>query len=163
MTRTRVTTIEFAALAAPLVLIVLVRIVLSPAPVAASGAALVTQPTPMVLTPRTLTSDQQRARAWIESLDASSTLASPFELAPKAAAVVSVSTPQVSRRDPAAGLRLTSVLGSDRGGFATINGRVYRPGDRVNDSVTLVSIDVRAKRVVLQLEDGRRVELSCDP
>lgn len=78
---------------------------------------------------------------------------SPFEASPEP-----VSAPS----EPKAfeGVKLTSVFRSNETAIAAINGKLVREGEEVRPGVRVKTIDARARKVILILDDGREIEVT---
>lgn len=160
MTRnSRTSWLRWGAVAAPVALIgvfVAANRISGPRPAEASNA---TTPQAAGLAPVAPLKEVQSVEMWIMEHPATAT--SPFLAAP--VAVIAQEADEVE--SPVApvleGIKLSSVFSANGASIASINGKLYRPGQEVRPGVTVASIDARARKVVLQLSDGREVELTA--
>lgn len=147
--RTRWT--HIAALCGPFAAVALTRFVLQPAPSAAhAGQPPVSAPHELPKSLSALKATQAQATEEIRTLQRASAR-SPMD---HASAYATPDAPTPSHTDPFDGLSLRSVVGNAQGGLATINGRVYRPGDTIPPGLVLVSIDARSATVEVRAADG---------
>ncbi len=100
-----------------------------------------------------VTPEQKRALAWLATLKLDADMPSPLEQ-PEAEAVPETVQQPVAAPDPLDGVRLSTILETSQGVWATINGKTYRQGD-VAEGYTLRSIDVRGRRIELVGPDGQ--------
>lgn len=110
-------------------------------PAAASTSGLVSKMTP----------EQARALAWLKTLRLDPDMPSPLVQPERVAAPEPAPS---AAPDPLGLVRLSTILETSQGVWATINGKTYREGD-VAEGYTLRSIDVRGRRVELVGPDGQ--------
>jgi hypothetical protein len=162
---------EIAALAAPMVVLGLTRLVMTP--VSGDAGTGPSQGAPPILPVNAVaarvTMEQRRAAEWARSLDLTAALASPMDhpviVPPRPAPVVQkpetpaptpVAAPRVTQ-DPLTNLTLSATTkGRDSGGLALINGKVYRIGEDVLPGYRLESVDTNLNQVELRFPDGRQ-------
>jgi hypothetical protein len=153
--------LEVAAVGAPLVVFLSVRIALAPGPASAGAMPVAAAPgaaeTGGEGAPK-LSAAQDRALKWIRGLPAGP-LASPM-LHPRVNVPTEASKGEDdSPPDPLAGLKLNGVLGSGERGLATISGKIYRIGDEVRPGIKLRAVDARAGWAELERPDRTVVRL----
>lgn len=127
-----------------------------PRPAAAESIATGTSQRLMPVAPA---KEVESVEMWI--LAHSGPTASPFlatMAAPKAEEPDEVERPVAPVLE---GIKLSSVFSANEATMASINGKIYRPGQEVRPGVTIKSIDARARKVTLELSDGREVELTA--
>jgi len=164
--------VDAATVSCPLILVVAVRTLFTPAPSQASAPkASPAQPTPAVVPvagPAKLTPEQQKALDWIAGLPPMTGLVSPLDhpIAPPPVVQQAAHEPDPEPApattpavDPLAGLKLSGILGNETGGLAAINGRVYRVGDVVRPGLKLKLIDARTNTVTFSQDDGSELKL----
>lgn len=165
-TKLRVRLLQSAAVATPVVAIVIFKMVsgstpdstnaatATPAPTAATAAAPIPAATP----------EQQRAKEWAGKQSPSTPVASP--LTPPEARHTQVPGEQpaapVTPRVVGVEYSLTSVLKARDSAIAAINGKLYKIGDQVKPGATLVAVDTVKFTARIQRADGSFVDLSCD-
>ena len=165
-TKLRVRLLQSAAVATPVVAIVIFKMVsgstpdttnaasTTPAPTATTAAAAIPAPTP----------DQQRAKEWAGKQDPSASVPSP--LTPPEARHAQVPGEQaptpITPRVVGVEYSLTSVLKARDSAIAAINGKLYKIGDQVKPGATLVAVDTVKFTARIQRADGSFVDLSCD-
>jgi hypothetical protein len=120
---------------------------------------------PAPASPRALTASEYAALAWLETVDMNAPIACPIQTGQTIveAPLVEAAAPSVLGSPPEPGLpalRLTSVLATRDGEFASINGRVLRIGDTVAPGWTLTAIDAPAGLVIITRYDGAIRRLS---
>jgi hypothetical protein len=162
---------QVIAVAGPLVALLGARVLLSPG--AASAGAVHEAPLQVSIggAAAKATPEQERVIAWCAEQEGGE-FASPFvrELFPRSAPAGPVEhevweaepeapAPEAS---PAAGLRLSAVMGTADGGVAIIGGKMYKPGQQVRAGLVLTSVDARGSRVELTDSQGRVWRLSCE-
>lgn len=176
--RTRRRLLPAAALAAPLLTVLVLRALGTGYPASSIGAtppinasAAEPAPAPTHTEPPRATlatrAELDRAMAWLRERSGVLPARSPMDFEPAlapaapAAPTPAPEAPRASRPTrPAGALSLTSVIANDEGGLAAINGRVFRVLDEVEPGWHIVEID--AKRLAVRLEgpERRRVELT---
>lgn len=118
-----------------------------PAPAAAFPGPALTVPTAMA--GPALTPAQQSAAAWLGALPPSAGLVSPMDHLPL----------KGGDTDPQMGLKLSAVFGTPGGGVATINGAIYRTGDRPAPGCRITRIDPRLGTVEITFDGGATTTL----
>ena len=160
MTRgSRTSWLRWGAVAAPVVLIgvfVAANRVSGPRPAEASSA---TAPAAVGLAPVAPMKEVENVELWIMARPAPAT--SPFLAAPVAAFVEEPEEVERPIAPVLEGIKLSSVFSANGASIASINGKLFRPGQEVRTGVTVASIDARARKVILQLSDGREIELTA--
>jgi hypothetical protein len=165
---------EGAAVAAPLIVLSVARLLLGSAPESINAQGAVPTPAPLVApAAKPLSAEQQRAAAWVKGLTTGAPLRSPMdhptpytraqpepEPAPRPAPDP-VPIPVIAAADPLSGLTLTGVLGNDTGGLAAVNGRIYKVGDRIR-GMAVTAIDIKNNVVELTTSDGVVLRLKRD-
>ena len=151
---------EVAAVGAPLVVFLGVRMLLAPAPASVGAMPVAALPAADGVpqsSPKP-TPEPERALKWIRALPAGP-LSSPM-LHPRVNVPAEPSDPEDSSpQDPLAGLKLNGVLGSGDKGLATISGKIYRIGDEVRLGIRLKGVDARAGWAELERPDQTVVRL----
>jgi hypothetical protein len=171
----RTLSIEAAAVCAPLAILAVTHLMMTPPPAppdASGGATLMPVNTGGGNAP--LAPEQAKAAEWIRALPADLSMASPMDhpipaYVPPAPRVepqpenTPEPTPEpepiVPVARPLEGLRLTAVVGNGDGGVAMINGKIYRAGAAVREGITLKSVDVKAGIAHFTLADGTEASL----
>lgn len=157
------------AIAAPLVLLQIARVVTNAVPEHARGSVVAGAPAllPAVETPAPMTMAQTRAVEWIRQTREDAIGANPFA-SPKIEPVVEaprepavIQAPAQEAETPPPNLKITSFFGKGDGAMVTINRRVHKPGDEVAAGWTLKSLDPAARTVRIRHEDGREIEVSA--
>ena len=110
--------------------------------------------------PAPLTPAQQRALAFIQSLDEQPLGRSPMD-GPEPEPVSEPSAPIDAPKPPSfpSELRVTAIIGDGGTAAAVIAGRLRRIGDEVAPGWRVETIDARGRRVVFTDSDGRVVTL----
>jgi len=163
---------QLVAVAGPLVVLLAVRVLLSPSTVTAGAVQQVSQPMPVTAPVAKLSPEQQTVIEWCAAQDAGG-IVSPFvrELFPRpivAEPAQGGGEPEIApeqpppQGSPAAGLRLSAVMSTSEGGVAIISGKMYKPGQEVRAGVRLTRIDARTSRVELTDAQGQVWRLSCE-
>lgn len=127
-----------------------------PRPASAGGIAIAPSQT---LTPVAPAKEVESVERWI--LSHKGPVASPFLVAPVATTVVQAEAVERPVAPVLEGIKLSSVFSANETTMASINGKLYRPGQEVRPGVTIVSIDARSRKITLKLSDGREVELTA--
>jgi len=166
---------QLASVLAPVLLIVAMRVLLSPGPSQASAASSPAAnhspaPAPTASQPvaAALTAEQQRASDWRHSLKVEAGLNSPMDremdivLLPKKEPLPPPPPAPVPKMNPVEGLALTGVLGDQRQSIVAISGKVYRVGDRVKNKLTVTAVDSRRLSVTLTDDEGVEYVLKKD-
>jgi len=110
------------------------------------------------LTPVAQAKEVESIEMWILSHEGP--VASPF-LATMETAQVADEEPERPVAPVLEGIKLSGVFSANETTMASFNGRLYRPGQEVRPGVKISSIDARARKVILELSDGREVELTA--
>ncbi|MFN0132125.1 MAG: hypothetical protein ACKVW3_06295 [Phycisphaerales bacterium] len=143
------------ALCGPLAVVALTRFLFLPAPHAANAGPLpVAAPIATPALVQKLSTKQAEVVAFVRSLERAPA-ASPMDHGPQRAE----SETPLPTGDPLEGLTLRTVFGNAEGGMATINGNVYRPGDKIRPGLVLKSIDARASTIDIETSDGKLLTL----
>lgn len=145
------------SVAAPVAIFLFLKVTigLGPAPSPAqSGSSPEVAPVPAGGPAATPTPEQTRAISWLKSQDVEADLPSPLEHADPQPAPPPVEPAAAPAPDPLQGVRVSALLSTSQGGYATINGKLYHPGETVLAGYTLRSIDVRGQRVEIAGPDG---------
>jgi len=121
----------------------------TPTPTAAAQYNIPSSPIPVAAAGPTLTPGQQRAAAWLDALPQSPKILSPMDHKPLKSA----------DGDPDTALKLSAVFGTPGGGLATINGAIYRIGDRPAPNCRITQIDARLGTVEVVFDDGATATL----
>jgi hypothetical protein len=183
--RRRAQLMEAAAIAAPLVLLGMTRVMTTPAAAVGApqkpGAAATA---PISSATGKVRPEVQKASEYVRSIDLAAPLASPLDqpapaapaapplsAEPERAVATHDSTPKATDEAPArrilgplTGLRLSATLRTrDGGGLAAVNGRIYRVGEDIVPGVRLLSINTDTNRVQVALGDGETAELGREP
>jgi hypothetical protein len=163
---------EAAAVAGPLLILCVARLMLGSVPVTVNALGAAAAPVVPVVAARPPSPEQQRASEWIRTVAHAGALKSPMDhpvALPKvektpdpAPTQAPVEIVHVEPTSPLAGLTLTGVLGNSSGGLAAINGRVYRIGDHVK-ALVLTAIDVKGNAVDLKTAEGTVLRLVRPP
>ena len=157
---------QIAAVAGPGLLVGAMRLVMTPGEPIQVNSGTVPVLMPVVTVPTKLSPEQQRATDWVAALDLPGIPPSPLHRTRAPAVVVSPDPEPVKPpppADPLAGLKLTGTMGTNLGGLATINGRIYKIGDTIRPGCKLVSVDTPSNTVELETEDGERHTLGRRP
>ncbi|MBL8757956.1 MAG: hypothetical protein JNK35_05950 [Phycisphaerae bacterium] len=168
-----------AALAAPILTVLVLRALGTGHPASSMGATppstnpSAAEPAPPQAdgdpprAPLATRAELDRAMAWLRDRTGVLPARSPmdFEPAPAPAAPTAPApTPEAPRASrptrPAGVMNLTSVMANEEGGLAAINGRVYRLLDEVEPGWRIVEIDAKSLAVRLEGPERRRVELT---
>lgn len=104
-----------------------------------------------------LTDAQRRAISWQESAPTNPQQQNPF--AREEAVVEAPKGPDPETE--ASRFVVSSVLGRGRGAMASINQRIFKIGDELDESWRVVSIDSVRRTVTVEHTDGVQVELSA--
>jgi hypothetical protein len=158
--------VNAAALVAPVLAFVVVQFGLLGDPALAPAAPGTTDQSPKPAA-RDATRAQTAALAWMNVWHEPASWPSPMnhpeievattpdttDAAPQASA--SPQTPD----EPAPLPIVSTIMGTSRGGLATLNGRVSRVGDRIG-AWTVASINAQQRTVTLSNADGRTVEIT---
>lgn len=168
----RILLTQIGALAAPVMLVGLMHLGMTPLVAPSSGGP---SDSPMVVPVNTAASvetpDQKRASEWVRSIIPATPLPSPLDhpIIVRAAPVkptIEVKRPdpppiKVPTVDPVAGLSLTATMRvKDGGAVALINSRVYKVGQDVMPGCPLESVDVKLNQVEIRMPDGRLIKLA---
>jgi len=155
---TRSTWMRWGAVVAPVALIgifVASNRLSGPRPAAAGS---ITAAPSESLAPVAPAKEVESVEKWILSHDGP--VASPF-----LATTVTVKEVEEEAERPVApvleGIKLSSVFSANETTMASFNGKLYRPGQEIRPGVRISSIDARARKVILELSDGREVELTA--
>lgn len=158
MKRTHERAWRTASIAAPIVMLIAARAVLSGSPSPASGAVPPVGSAGVHPATARLSPAQEGVIAWLRGFDAVSNYPSPFTARLEARSSAPIATPPAA---PGARFRLTGVIGAatDDGALASINGRVCRVGMEIAPGVRVVRIAARQREVELRLADGTALVL----
>lgn len=151
--------IRWGAVAAPVAIIgifVTANRLSGPRPAAASNAVSSAPVGAGLVAPA---KEVENVERWIHAHSESTN--SPFLVAPILAPVKAEEPIEKPVAPILDGIRLSSVFNANGTAMASINGKLFRPGQEVRTGVTLVSVDARARKAVLHLSDGREVELTA--
>lgn len=167
-----------AALAAPILTVLVLRAMGTGHPASSMGATPPTHPSAAEPAPTqadgeppraplATRAELDRAMAWLRERSGVLPARSPMDFEPAIAPAQTPApapvpeAPRASRPTrPAGVMNLTSVMANDEGGLAAINGRVYRLLDEVEPGWRIVEIDAKSLAVRLEGPERRRVELT---
>lgn len=157
--------VNAAALVAPVLAFVLVQFGLLGDPALAPAATGTTDQAPGAA-PRDASRPQIAALAWMNVWSEPASWPSPMNHPePEVAATPDAAKPDAppsatpqAHDEPAPLPVVSTIMGTSRGGLATLNGRVSRVGDRIG-AWTVTSIDAQRRTVTLSHADGRTVDI----
>lgn len=162
-----------AALAAPVIIVQVMRGVLGAGamPASSRAAQVSAEPAPPEAAPATTPADakaQAKLAAWLETQSPSperlASLRSPMDYVPAPTTVqpASPATPTAAPtpNGPRHPMVLGTILHTSRGAIAAINGQVLRVGEEVEPGWTLIAIDVESRTATVQGPKGQTLLLS---
>jgi hypothetical protein len=157
--------VEVGAVAAPLILVLAVRSLMTPAPSMGGTQAYDNAPAAVLpVVEKKLLPEQVKALDWIAHIgshaDLRSPMAHPDLVAPAPIDQHDEPTPEpIPATNPLAGVKLTGIIGTSEGGLAAVNGRIYKIGETVRPGLVLARINARANLIVLKAADGTEVTI----
>jgi hypothetical protein len=108
----------------------------------------------------------ERALSWLRAREGTAPARSPMDFEPAVQAAPEAPEPAAPAPSaarptkPSGPVNLSSVMATEGGALATINGRIVRVGDSLEPGWRVVEIDARRVSVVIEGPEARRLELT---